>query len=105
MLPKTGQFKGLRPNPHTLGVTPLEPGEVSEKVRIRAKKEVYERFEALTAAQRGQFLENAFRQQEPEAPPLLEHFFNPERLQTLGQVKTKAHFDALAVLHEGRDRM
>jgi hypothetical protein len=51
--------RGLRPNPHTLGVIPLKKGEASRPIRIRAKLEVFQILSSMTAAQIGQLLEQA----------------------------------------------
>jgi hypothetical protein len=41
----------LRPNPHTLGVTPLKRGEDSRPIRVRAKLEVFQQLAALNPTQ------------------------------------------------------
>lgn len=54
-------WSGLRPNPHTLGVTPLTAGEVSKPVRVRAAAEVHTWLGTLSAAQVGGLLADAYR--------------------------------------------
>ena len=49
----------LRPNPAALGVIPLESGEASRPVRIRAKLEVFEGLAGLTPKEIGSILEQA----------------------------------------------
>lgn len=55
------RYRGLRANPHTLGVTPLTAGEVSRPVRIRAAAEVHTWLSTLSAAQVGDLLADAYR--------------------------------------------
>lgn len=52
-------IKGLRPNPHTLGVEKLAVGEVSRPVRIRASQEVHERLGQMSAREIGEVLQRA----------------------------------------------
>lgn len=59
--PRPSRWSGLRPNPHTLGVTPLTAGEVSKPVRVRAAAEVHTWLGTLTAAQVGAHLADAYR--------------------------------------------
>ena len=49
----------MRPNPHTLGVTPLSKGEASRPVRIRAKLEVFTTLAAMSPSEIGALLESA----------------------------------------------
>ncbi len=51
--------KGLRPNPHTLGVEKLAEGEVSRPVRIRGSRELHERLKEMSAKEIGQVLKQA----------------------------------------------
>jgi hypothetical protein len=51
----------LRPNPHTLGVDPLTPGDASDVVRVRCKADALAAFVALTPAQRGHVVEAWYR--------------------------------------------
>lgn len=51
--------RGLRANPHTLGVEKLAAGEVSRPVRIRARIEVHQRLKHMTAKEIGEVLEQA----------------------------------------------
>ncbi len=53
------QFRGLRPNPHALGVEPLEPDEVSKPVRIRASRKVHEELQRLTPREIGELVAQA----------------------------------------------
>lgn len=55
----TPHYRGLRANPHTLGVTLLEPGEVSRPVRVRGSKALHEWLRAQGAARLGELLEAA----------------------------------------------
>lgn len=50
------RLRGLRPNPENLGVTVLEPGEVSRPVRIRASASVHQRLKQMTAKEIGEVL-------------------------------------------------
>lgn len=59
---KSDQYRGLRPNPHTLGVEPLEAGEVSRVIRVRAKKPVHEWLKGLSAKRIGELLEQAYEE-------------------------------------------
>jgi len=107
---KLEQHRGLRPNPHTLGVRPLEEGEGTKTYRVRASLKTLERFQNMSSDERGQFLERVlsdvplegFEQSTLKASWVR---FNSERLRTLRQVSSKAPFDAVAILREGRDRM
>lgn len=47
------QNKNLRPNPDNLGVKPLEKGEESALVRIRADERALRAFKNLSAEERG----------------------------------------------------
>jgi hypothetical protein len=49
--------RGLRPNPHTLGVTPLGKGDASDVVRVRCNADALAAFVALTPAERGAVVE------------------------------------------------
>ena len=51
--------RGLRPNPHTLGVEPLAEGELSRPVRVRASRALHERLRAMSAREIGEVLERA----------------------------------------------
>lgn len=55
------QNKHLRPNPQTLGVEPLDAGEVSRPVRVRAPGWVHERLRELTAGEIGALLARCLR--------------------------------------------
>ncbi len=56
-IPKGEKLHLVRPPREVLaqrwGVRPFEPGEVGERVYIRLKEELLERFKALTPEQRG----------------------------------------------------
>jgi hypothetical protein len=54
---KKSKHKHLRPNPQTLGVTLLEPGEESKPIRIRAMSAVFEQLVELSPKQIGELLE------------------------------------------------
>lgn len=54
--------KGLRPNPHTLGVEALKEGEVSRAVRVRAPEAVHEWLKGLNPKRIGELLEEAYRE-------------------------------------------
>jgi hypothetical protein len=43
----------LRPNPHTLGVTPLSQGDASDVVRVRCNADALAAFVALSPVERG----------------------------------------------------
>ncbi len=58
--------KGLRPNPHTLGVEPLREGEVSKSVRIRGSEALHRRLRAMSAREIGEVLERALAVGEAE---------------------------------------
>lgn len=51
--------RGLRPNPHTLGVEPLEEGEVSKPVRVRGSRALHQKLAAMSAREIGEVLERA----------------------------------------------
>lgn len=51
------QFRGLRPNPHTLGVEKLAADEASRPVRIRASHAVHKRLKKMSAKEIGDVLE------------------------------------------------
>ena len=72
----------LRPNPQTLGVTLLEPGEASRPVRIRAKLEVFNRLSTMTPTEIGALLESALPT--PRNAPS-KHFTRKEALKLQGQ--------------------
>lgn len=57
---KSDQYRGLRPNPHTLGVEPLEKGEVSRVIRVRTKEPIHEWLKELGAKRIGELLERAY---------------------------------------------
>lgn len=61
---------GLRPNPHKLGVEPLEEGEVSRVIRVRAKEPVHDWLKELNAKKIGDLLERAYEEvHKSETPP------------------------------------
>jgi hypothetical protein len=47
----------LRPNPHTLGVDPLTPGDASDVVRVRCNADALAAFVALSPTERGAVVE------------------------------------------------
>lgn len=51
------RFKFLKPNPQALGVIPLEKGEASKPIRIRAPKALFERLNEFTPKEIGELLE------------------------------------------------
>jgi hypothetical protein len=51
--------RGLRANPHTLGVEPLEPDEVSRPVRVRGSRALHAKLGAMSAREIGEVLERA----------------------------------------------
>lgn len=55
----TPHYRGLRANPHTLGVTLLEAGELSRPVRVRGSKTLHEWLRVQGAARLGELLEAA----------------------------------------------
>jgi hypothetical protein len=54
---KNPRFKYLKPNPQALGVVPLEKGEASKPIRIRAPKTLFERLSEFTPKEIGELLE------------------------------------------------
>lgn len=58
------RYPNLRPNPETLKVTPLEAGEMSRPVRVRAAVEVHVWLGTMTATQVGEVLARAKDAQE-----------------------------------------
>lgn len=60
---KQGRYRGLRPHPEKLGVVPLEPGEVSRPVRVRASAQVHDWLRGFTAAELGQLLTQVWQQE------------------------------------------
>jgi hypothetical protein len=77
----------LRPNPHTLGVTLLKPGEDSRPIRVRAKLEVFEQLAGLTTTQIGDLLERALHDHADTAArnALRRHFTQDEALALHGR--------------------
>ena len=62
---KSGRYRGLRPNPQALGVTPLQEGERSFTVRIRGSDDLFHWLQGFTAAQRGELFTELFHQKVP----------------------------------------
>ncbi|QLG11425.1 hypothetical protein HLB42_12035 [Deinococcus sp. D7000] len=60
---KNSRYKGLRPQPENLGVTPLAIGEISRPVRIRASIEVHNWLRQFSAAQIGELLTQLHKKQ------------------------------------------
>lgn len=56
---KPSRYKGLRPNPEKLGVTPLAAGEGTRTYRVRASEDVLTWFGTMSAEERGRFIERA----------------------------------------------
>lgn len=56
----SSRYRGLRPNPQALGVTPLGAGEASRPVRVRASVEVHEWLRSLNAAEVGEVLTRVY---------------------------------------------
>jgi len=56
------QSKRLQPRAAPMSGPPLERGEVSRSVRVRASSRTLDKFEGLDAAQRGRLIEAAFRE-------------------------------------------
>jgi hypothetical protein len=84
----TSRTRGLRPNPHTLGVTPLKKGEASRPVRVRAKLEVFTELAKLNAAQIGQLLEQALTARNAQPIPIAKpssHFTKTEAQALMGR--------------------
>lgn len=54
--PDRPQNKTLRPNPHTLGQTPLAEGEASIRVYVRGPSAALAWFEGLSKEERGQLV-------------------------------------------------
>ena len=50
------RYRGLRPHPEALGVTPLAKGEISRPVRIRASETVHNWLKGMNAGELGQLL-------------------------------------------------
>lgn len=57
------RYRGLRPKPENLGVTPLAEGEGTRTYRVRAKKDLLDWFGTMTAEERGRFLERVRAEQ------------------------------------------
>jgi hypothetical protein len=84
----------LRPNPHTLGVTPLKLGEDSRPIRVRAKLEVFQKLAALNPTQIGELLELALVEQAARtARNALRRHFTHEEATTLQGRKVKFRFN------------
>lgn len=66
---KSDRYRGLRPNPHTLGVKPLEQGEVSRTIRVRAKAPVHAWLQQLQPKEIGDLLEAAHDRTRERAEP------------------------------------
>lgn len=64
---KSNRYRGLRPNPQALGVTPLAEGEMSRPVRVRASEDVHMWLSGFTSAQLGQLLAQVYAQQQAQA--------------------------------------
>jgi hypothetical protein len=77
----------LRPNPHTLGVTPLKRGEDSRPIRVRAKLEVFEQLADLSPTQIGKLLEQALAERTAQSArnALLRHFTYEEAMALQGR--------------------
>ena len=59
------QNRNLRPNPHTLGVTPLAEGERSTKpIRFRLPEELADRLETMPADERNALATRMLSQEE-----------------------------------------
>ncbi len=56
---KLSRYKGLRPNPEKLGVTPLAEGEGTRTYRVRAQEDVLTWFGSMSAEERGHFIGQA----------------------------------------------
>jgi hypothetical protein len=80
----TSSSRGLRPNPHTLGVVPLKKGEASRPIRVRAKLEVFTELAKLNAAQIGQLLEQALTARNAQPAPII-HFTKTEAQALIGR--------------------
>lgn len=65
---KNSRYKGLRPQPENLGVTPLATGEISRPVRIRASIEVHNWLRQFSAAQIGELLTQLHRDRQKSFP-------------------------------------
>lgn len=66
------RYRGLRPNPESLGVTLLEDDEDTRTMRVRARADVIAWAAGLTAAQRGVIFAQVYAQQgagSPARPP------------------------------------
>jgi hypothetical protein len=61
---KNPRFKYLKPNPQALGVVPLEKGEASKPIRIRAPKALFERLSEFTPKEIGELLELGLLEQQ-----------------------------------------
>jgi hypothetical protein len=84
----TSRTRGLRPNPHTLGVTPLKNGEASRPIRVRAKLEVFAALAKLNATQIGELLEKALTARNAQSTPIPEpvlHFTRAEAYGLMGR--------------------
>lgn len=56
---QANRYRGLRPRPENLGVTPLAEGEGTKTYRVRAREDVLAWFGTMTSGERGRFLEHA----------------------------------------------
>lgn len=63
------RYRGLRPNPESLGVTLLEEGEETRTMRVRAAADVIAWAASLSAADRGVILSRAYAQRLTPARP------------------------------------
>lgn len=61
-MPERPQNKHLQPGQHldALGVTPLEPGQVTDVSRVRADAAALVWWKSLSAAERGAIVEQAY---------------------------------------------
>lgn len=76
---KSNRYRGLRANPQALGVTPLQAGELSRPVRVRASVEVHEWLRGFTSAELGQLLAQVYAQQQAQADTPTEAHRKPSK--------------------------
>ncbi|WP_027483138.1 hypothetical protein [Deinococcus pimensis] len=56
---RPAQQRGLRPNPHKLGVRLLEEGEDTRVYRVRGPHDLLDWFSTFNSEERGEFLQRA----------------------------------------------
>lgn len=65
------RYRGLKPHPEKLGVTPLSEGEASRPVRVRAAAKVLDWLGTLGAAEVGRLMTEAYQAAHPSSAQVI----------------------------------